>query len=99
METQDHQRGSTMDKLTRRQLIRRASAGAALLGLGQSAFAQGLPTLGIGGPDKFDLVIRGGDVMDPSQKLRGKRDIGIRNGKIAAIETAIPAEKASQTLD
>ena len=28
--------------------------------------------------DKFDLVIKGGDVLDPSQSLRGKRDIGIR---------------------
>ena len=30
--------------------------------------------------DKFDLVIKGGEVLDPSQSLRGKRDIGIRWG-------------------
>lgn len=29
---------------------------------------------------KNDLVIAGGDVFDPSQKLRGKRDIPIKNG-------------------
>ena len=35
--------------------------------------------------DKFDLVIKGGDVLDPSQSLRGKRDIGIRWGVVEAI--------------
>ena len=39
-------------------------------------------------------VIKGGDVLDPSQTLRGKRDIGIRYGLIEAIEADIPAERA-----
>src|SRR2546422_11155677 len=33
---------------------------------------------------KYDLVIANADVLDPSQRLRGKRDIGIKNGQIAA---------------
>src|SRR3984957_18004904 len=49
--------------------------------------------------DKFDLVIKGGDVLDPSQSLRGKRDIGIRWGAIEAIETEIPAARALKTID
>ena len=49
--------------------------------------------------DKFDLVIKGGDVLDPSQSLRGKRDIGIRWGAIEAIENDIPAARASKTID
>ena len=28
--------------------------------------------------DKFDLVIKGGELLDPGQKLRGRRDIGFR---------------------
>ena len=44
--------------------------------------------------DKFDLVIKGGDVLDPSQSLRGKRDIGIRWGVVEAIEPEIPAARA-----
>jgi dihydroorotase len=32
----------------------------------------------MGPEDKFDLVIKGGELLDPGQKLRGKRDIGIR---------------------
>ncbi len=35
---------------------------------------------------KFDLVIKGGEVVDPSQGLRARRDVGIRNALIAAIE-------------
>src|SRR5438045_3482442 len=49
--------------------------------------------------DKFDLVIKGGDVLDPALKLRGKRDIGIRTGKIEAIEADIPAARANRVLD
>ena len=53
----------------------------------------------MGPADKFDLVIKGGDVLDPSQSLRGKRDIGIRWGMIEAIEPEIPAARASKTID
>jgi dihydroorotase len=34
----------------------------------------------MGPNDKFDFVIKGGDVLDPSQGLRRRRDIGIRFG-------------------
>jgi len=53
----------------------------------------------MGPNDKFDLVIKGGDVIDPSQSLRGKRDIGMRWGLIEAIEDDIPAARASKTID
>jgi dihydroorotase len=61
----------------------------------------------IGGPlhaamgpaDKFDLVIRGGDILDPSQSLRGRRDIGIRYGFIEALEAEIPAARALRVLE
>ncbi len=50
----------------------------------------------MGPNDKFDLVIKGGDVLDPSQSLRGKRDVGIRWGLIEAVEDDIPAARAPQ---
>jgi dihydroorotase len=53
----------------------------------------------MGPTDKFDLVIKGGDVLDPSQSLRGKRDIGIRYGLVEAVEAEIPAERALRVLD
>src|SRR5262245_1821042 len=75
---------------TRRDFLIGAAAGGALLGLGAGALAQ---------TDKFDLVIKGGEVLDPSQKLRAKRDIGIRNAVIAALEPEIADARAKQTLD
>ena len=49
--------------------------------------------------DRFDLVIHGGELIDPSQSLRGRRDIGIRWGRIAAVEAEIAAERASYRID
>jgi dihydroorotase len=53
----------------------------------------------MGPDDNFDLVIKGGDVLDPSQGLRGRRDIGIRYGTIEAVEAEIPASRALRLLD
>jgi len=53
----------------------------------------------MGPDDKFDLVIKGGELLDPARKLRGRRDIGIRTGKIEAIEADIPAARANRVLD
>ncbi len=49
--------------------------------------------------DRFDLVIRGGEVIDPSQALRARRDIGIRWGRVAAVEASIPADRSAQSID
>jgi dihydroorotase len=48
---------------------------------------------------KFDLVIANGDVLDPSQGLRGKRDLGIKNGQVAAILPVIPTDRSVQRID
>src|ERR1041385_1278072 len=53
----------------------------------------------MGPDDKFDLVIKGGEVLDPSQNLRAKRDVGMRFGKIEALEADIPAARALRVLD
>src|SRR5262250_3130712 len=53
----------------------------------------------MGPNDKFDLLIKGGDVLDPSQSLRGKRDIGIRYGMIEAVEADIPEARALRVLN
>ncbi|MFL6951766.1 MAG: amidohydrolase family protein [Xanthobacteraceae bacterium] len=71
-------------------LLTAASCALATSGAARAAMAPG---------DKFDLVIKGGDVLDPSQSLRGKRDIGIRYGLVEAVEAEIPAERALRVLD
>ena len=78
---------------TRRQFL--VTAGSAAL----TAAGVGLAGAAMGPNDKFDLVIKGGDVLDPSQGLRGRRDIGIRFGVIEAVETDIPAARAQKVLD
>ena len=78
---------------SRREFLAGAAAAAAT-----TAFAG--PAHAVMGPDdKFDLVIKGGDVLDPSQSLRGKRDIGIRYGIIEGVEPEIPADRALRVLD
>ena len=70
-----------------------------LTGSAAAAAMAGGANAAMGPADKFDLVIKGGDVIDPSQSLRGKRDIGIRWGVVEAIEDNIPAERALKTID
>ncbi len=47
---------------------------------------------------KYDLVLKGGRVIDPSRKLDAVRDVAIANGRIAAVEATIAAE-GSETID
>jgi dihydroorotase len=80
-----------MSALSRREFLMSSAA---------LAVATSGPAYAAMGPnDKFDLVIKNGDVLDPSQSLRGKRDIGIRYGVIEAVEADIPAARALRVLD
>ena len=81
-----------MTGVSRRNFLKLSGSAAALALSGGAQAAMG-PN------DKFDLVIKGGDVLDPSQSLRGKRDIGIRWGVIEAIENDIPPARAANTID
>lgn len=85
-----------MTKVTRRQFLGRSGS---LLALGAAGLAGRGAFAAMGPNDKFELVIKGGDVLDPSQSLRGRRDIGIRYGAIEALEADIPAERALKVLN
>jgi len=78
-----------MNDFTRRHFL---CASAALA-------AAGLVAPRVGADDRFDLVIHGGEVIDPSQKLRERRDVGIRWGRIVAVDREIAAERAAQSID
>ena len=82
-----------MPRLSRRDFL--VSSGSLAL----AAASAGPARAAMGPNDKFDLVIKNGDVLDPSQSLRGKRDIGIRYGLIEAVEADIPAARAQRVLD
>lgn len=78
--------------VTRREFLGSASA-AALAACAGPAHAAMRPG------DKFDLIVKGGDVLDPSQGLRARRDIGIRYGLIEAVEADLPAEQGLRVLE
>ena len=82
-----------MTAFDRRHFLKSAAALAAagsVPGAAQAAMAPG---------EKFDLLIRNANVMDPSQNLSGKRDIGIRRGLIEAMEPVIAAERGTRVMD
>ena len=82
-----------MTSLKRRRVVAGigAAVAAAFSGIGARA--------AMGPNDKFDLVIKGGEVLDPSQGLRGRRDVGMRYGVVEAVEADIPAARAARVLD
>jgi|HubBroStandDraft_1064217.scaffolds.fasta_scaffold05384_3 dihydroorotase len=48
---------------------------------------------------QFDMLLRGGRVIDPASGRDGVADVAIRDNVIAAIEPAIPTAAARQVLD
>lgn len=48
---------------------------------------------------RYDTVITGGEVMDPSAGIVGNMDVAIAGGKIAAIEPSIDPARADRTID
>ena len=85
-----------MFALTRRQLL--AGSGS-MLALGATGSFSSASLAAMGPNDKFDLIIKGGEVLDPSQNLRARRDVGIRYGTVEALEPDIPAERALKVLN
>lgn len=47
----------------------------------------------------YDLLIKGGKVIDASQSLSAERDVAIAGGKIAAVAQNIPATQAKEVFD
>src|SRR6201988_4233022 len=44
----------------------------------------------------YDLLLKGGTVVDPSASLHGVHDIAVQDGKIARIAPDIPRSEASR---
>ena len=80
----------------RRGFLRRSGS---VLALAASGYTGSGALAAMGPSDKFDLVVKGGEVLDPSQNLRAKRDVGIRYGVVEAVEANIPEVKALKVLD
>ena len=48
---------------------------------------------------KYDLLLKGSEVIDPGNNLRGRRDVAFSNGKFAAVLENINAEESRRTID
>jgi len=48
---------------------------------------------------KFDLLLKGGTLLDPSQSIYDKRDVAFREGKVAAVGISIDNTSALRTID
>jgi dihydroorotase len=47
----------------------------------------------------YDVLIQQGEVIDPSQGLRGVRDVAVLDGKIVKVAQSIPEVEATFTID
>jgi len=48
---------------------------------------------------RYDLLIRGGTVIDPAQQLAGLYDVAVKDGKIAAVQSDITPSDAVKVID
>ena len=47
---------------------------------------------------KYDLMLRGGEVVDPSQGRLGVRDVAFKDGKVAAVEPSIDPSLCEEVI-
>ena len=50
-------------------------------------------------PPRYDLLLKGGHVIDPANHIDDVRDVAVFQGKIAAVERDIPADQAGKVVD
>jgi dihydroorotase len=48
---------------------------------------------------QFDVLIKGGTVIDPGSDVEGELDVAVANGQIAAIEAGIDPSRATEVID
>src|SRR5215212_3940679 len=66
-----------------------------LVGIAASTSRQAQPAA----THKYDLLLRGGYVIDPRNRVSGVRDVAIFEGKIAAVAVGLSPADALKTVD
>src|SRR5262249_39786230 len=87
-----------MEQATRRKFLYQTTIGSGLVcslaEAGRDLFsAQGQPT------PRYDLLVKGGRVIDPSQQLSGELDIAVSGRKIVRVTAGIPETEARHVLN
>ena len=49
--------------------------------------------------ETYDLLLRGGTLLDPGQNLHDRRDVAFKGGKVAAVAERIDPAQATEVLD
>src|SRR4029077_5087535 len=103
----DHYFEEAISMLTRRDFSRSVLAGgAALLTSGELSATSSPVTMPSPPQDeapknynkKYDLLIKGGTVVDPGQGVHAALDVGVKNGKILDVAKDIPENQATKTF-
>jgi dihydroorotase len=79
--------------MNRRQFVYGMTCAAGTL-----TFARASAAFAAAAPARYDLIIKGGRVIDPSMRVSAIRDVAIASGRIAAVEANI-ATPAAETID
>ncbi len=75
---------------SRRQFLTHVAGSLAVLPIAVQGVAQ---------PPSYDLLIKGGRLIDPAQKVSAPRDVAIAGGMVARVDQDIPRAQAKQVLD
>lgn len=51
------------------------------------------------GQQNYDIVLKGGHVIDPKNRINGLMDVAVTNGRIARVAADIPAAQARKTVN
>src|SRR5438445_352919 len=84
---------------SRRWFCRRAPLAGSLLYSATAAASEMLSSQTSGRAQRYELLVRGGRVVDPSQNLFENLDIAIAGGKIVRVAAGIPEAEARQVID
>lgn len=87
-----------MERPTRREFLRHTAVGSSLVcslvsGWWDLLRAQSGPA------PRYDLLVKGGRVVDPSQSLSAERDVAISGQQISRVAAGIPETEARQVLN
>ena len=83
---------------TRRQFLKQTAIGSSLVCSLVNEWQDLLATQTQAMP-RYDLLIKGGQVIDPSQKLSAERDIAISGSKVARVASNLAETEARQILN
>jgi dihydroorotase len=61
--------------------------------------AYGVNSLGIAKTPRYDLLLQGGHVIDPANRLHREMDVAVADGKIAAVEPDLPPTQAGKVVN